>query len=199
MKYYFIKYNRTIYILYSIIIMLIFSTFSSPTLCAEEELTDTITQKENNNLNTYIYYGTIAILSTAVAFTIYSMAAYYYPSLDYFNLFNDIDTNTKLEPFIDRYSFKTLANNSIDYIEINPALYKTVVESNLYLVEQNKLLVEANLRYQEQLEYLWYKLDVPNLDYLKGRPEPLTGIPSMWTPIDRILTTVQEMEVEEDF
>lgn len=179
--------------------MLIFSTFSSTALCSEDELTETLTQKEDNNLNTYLFYGTVAILSTAVVFTLYSMAAYYYPSLDYFNLFNDLETSIKTDPFIGRYSFKALANNCSDYIEVDPALYKTVVESNLYLAEQNKLLVEANLRYQEQLEYLWYKLDVPNLDYLKGRPDPLTGVPSIWTPIDRLLTTVHEIEIEEDF
>lgn len=197
MKYYFIKYNRIIYVLYSLIIMLIFSTFSSIAFCAEDEITETITQ-EDNKVNTYLYYGTIAILSTAIIFTVYSMAAYYYPSLDYFNLFNDIETTPRLDPFIDRYSFKTLAN-SVDYIEVDPALYRKIVESNLYLAEQNKLLTEANLKYQEQLEYLWYKLDVPNLDYLKGRPEPLTCVNTAWIPIDRILTTVQEVEIEEDF
>lgn len=147
LKYYIFKYNKIIHILFSIIIYFIFNSYT--VFCDEE-----IIENNNNTVYTYLYYTSIFLITTIF---IYSFAITIYPEFDYFNLLNS--TNTNITP---NYGLQTGINYpdtnvSIHYIDpvihehLCRSLEKVVTLNNL-IIEQNKILLEENFRFRQQLE-----------------------------------------------
>lgn len=180
MKYYFIRYNKLIYMLYAFSIMLLFNIYSTTSYCEGSIIEEKI--KENAFSNNYIYYA-LTILASITAFcAVYTISAYYFPDLDVLHLFNNnnncsynfgldslIYANTLENNIIERHTLHRVLETKGDKILVDKNTFDFITEALKSNVKENTQLKETIVFQEQKISNLYKLVDLISSD-IKHHP-----------------------------